>query len=864
MGRVQEQLAGLLQKQLQDHGIVVWYDPERAYESVWDHLDLGGVPALALTRGFFELRSRLEPYLEPVQEDGGLRADAAVAPKLLVYVPLARAASENALIEAESAGIVVEPGASSWQRNTRLKVIAERVFKEIAPDRATDIARQAEQGSFTLADLERLSEESADIGAGSLKLIFETTSAAEIAIVFAASPRRDDALREKRALPELMAALLTGLGMRLQSEDPVSLRVELRRALLLGDLVLSLPGEHRGGALASVPLPAKPAHREALRAACASWRNRQDLRAGYLDAAKEVEEAARLAGLGLDPEALAGVETFPFVEPVLLLHAEQRILDGKPGEAETLAGKRKSGLWAQSEAATLLRWSLVETAARLVSTAERVRQDLKRLSAKARPQEMVDAYVAHPHSWSTLDTLQRHLERQYAAFDLDGGDDHDLLERVVQRARRQYVEAAGECADVFFAALERSGFEIDGVLPQEEIFLRMVAPKRGAGRIAYLWVDALRFEMARELIAGLDAEFDISVRPAIARLPSITEVGMAALVPGAERGMDLLDAGDGHVAVKIGATVLENRASRLKHVHATSGFKVHDLKLNELMKPKKSLKDEIAKAELVLVTSQEIDRRGEETSDEEEARRYVDEVLEKLRRGVRRLAELGVTEIVIAADHGHLFVDGTEDAMRIAPPGGKQVDLHRRVWVGRGGGAAPGYVRVSATAIGMGGDLELAFPRGLACFRSGGSVSFFHGATSLQEMVIPVVTLVPRKLVKGTDSATVAVEMERPRITTRLFSVSLTYRNDAMFAPETLRVFVVARSGKKDLGSAATAVYGFEEGTREVTLERNKPNVVTLMLSADSETKALSVQVLDAATQVGLGIKDGIPVAISV
>src|SRR5439155_13631710 len=100
------------------------------------------------------------------------------------------------------------------------------------------------------------------------------------------------------------------------------------------------------------------------------------------------------------------------------------------------------------------------------------------------------------------------------------------------------------------------------------------------------------------------------------------------------------------------------------------------LKLNDLMKPTKKRQQEITEADVLLVTSQEIDRRGEETGDEEEARRFMDEVLEKLRRGIRRLASLGVHHIVIAADHGHLFVEELDDAMKIDSPGGQTVDLH--------------------------------------------------------------------------------------------------------------------------------------------------------------------------------------------
>ena len=53
------------------------------------------------------------------------------------------------------------------------------------------------------------------------------------------------------------------------------------------------------------------------------------------------------------------------------------------------------------------------------------------------------------------------------------------------------------------------------------------------GRVAYFLVDALRFEMGVELIRQLEGEQELTLRPAIAALPTITPVGMAALLPGA-------------------------------------------------------------------------------------------------------------------------------------------------------------------------------------------------------------------------------------------------------------------------------------------------------------------------------------------
>ena len=67
-----------------------------------------------------------------------------------------------------------------------------------------------------------------------------------------------------------------------------------------------------------------------------------------------------------------------------------------------------------------------------------------------------------------------------------------------------------------------------------ELFETEVKPKVQEGKTAYVWVDALRFEMARELIEVLKEDFDLSLQPAIATMPTITEIGMASLLPKAK------------------------------------------------------------------------------------------------------------------------------------------------------------------------------------------------------------------------------------------------------------------------------------------------------------------------------------------
>jgi len=64
MGKVSEYLVGLISKQVEDKGIVVWYDPERVYTSIMEKLAIPNTTILRYEDSFFALRAHIEPFPE--------------------------------------------------------------------------------------------------------------------------------------------------------------------------------------------------------------------------------------------------------------------------------------------------------------------------------------------------------------------------------------------------------------------------------------------------------------------------------------------------------------------------------------------------------------------------------------------------------------------------------------------------------------------------------------------------------------------------------------------------------------------------------------------------------------------------------
>jgi hypothetical protein len=399
-----------------------------------------------------------------------------------------------------------------------------------------------------------------------------------------------------------------------------------------------------------------------------------------------------------------------------------------------------------------------------------------------------------------------------------------------------------------------------------------VAPAAKAGRVAYLLVDALRFEMARELLAVLDPGWSCDLVPALATPPTVTEIGMAALLPGAEKGLAVATSAGKLTAVLAGQT-LKDRKDRMAHFRAAVGGSMAEAKLDRLAPlSDPHLSQAIRSAPVVVVTAtEEIDGLCE--SNPALARRMLDDVLNQLRRGIRSLFGLGVQTVIVSADHGYLFGEKLSSGQAMDPPGGKTALLKRRVWVGQGGADVPGCLRAPLSAFGLGGELEIVVPWNLSCFKApGGAVEYFHGGLSLPEMVIPVLTVragaAPPPAAAG--QLTWKLTMGSRTISTRFVSVTVEGSSAELLPVEPPTVRVEVRAGEQAISAPVSASYGFQEATRDVrlALETAVPptvagNTITLMITDTPAADEVTVHLLDATTGISLARLEHVPFSIA-
>ena len=153
MAIVTEALVQLIAKQVDEKGLVVWYDPEKAYVATAAGLTLPKTTIARYDGGFLKLRKEIDHLLNDGQP-----------PRLVVYVPLDRNETGSALIELDCAGVIMQPRQQPPACNTRLSVVARNSLKLIlGEDQVAEIEKQVEAGKLSLADLNSLADKGKDI-----------------------------------------------------------------------------------------------------------------------------------------------------------------------------------------------------------------------------------------------------------------------------------------------------------------------------------------------------------------------------------------------------------------------------------------------------------------------------------------------------------------------------------------------------------------------------------------------------------------------------------------------------------------------------------------------------------------------------
>jgi hypothetical protein len=769
---------------------------------------------------------------------------------VLVYVPsLERDAKGSLLMELEKAG--------TFYLQPALKQFARLVLRKRFTDVALDDMLKSD--SLTYADLSRMAQDdSVGEGASLLKGVFGGSDTLAILTTWIGDTEKDGELDAKGALGELRSTALARLGLTLPDDGTnARMRAIAARYVLANEFRSDLGDHGKNGpaaaSLKSVPEPSTSDQQKAVREVAKRLRERYP--AAYAPLADAIEAELGLSTAAVDGRLLGAIDTFRFEEAAVVSACFDLVAKEKFSEASSLMASREESFWVNHDVGRKTVWAVCHLMVDLGLVAASACETIAK--SNGNPSLWVERYVSTAgDGWYLLDHAQRRLEGFLASVE------DPIDERAVAKIRAVYENAVRRMTDGFVKAFQKSDWTVPGVLQQTRIWSDVVASRPVP--VAYVLVDAMRYEMGQELVGRLAQATEVSIRPAIAALPSITPIGMAALLPGASGSFSVVTS-KGKFGASVDGEFLPDLAARQKFMKSRIP-ELADLTLDEVLSSNaKALQKKIGDAKIVVVRSTEIDGAGENTSTFY-ARRIMDRVVEDLARCLQRLASVGVGEAVITADHGHLFfAEDRDPSMRIDAPGGETVDLHRRCWIGRGGTTPPGAVRVSGPKLSYNSDLEFAFPTSTSVFKSGGDLAYHHGGPSIQELVIPVITA--KLKVDGAAKAekhAVTVAHDFDAVTNRIFTIRIELGGASKNLFENARKLrPLVLSDDKPVARAAIATGAALEDGR-LTLGPGVQATVAFMLT-DDEVKTVRIQVLDAETDAVLYLspKD-IPVRLGV
>ncbi|MDQ4044273.1 MAG: PglZ domain-containing protein, partial [Chloroflexota bacterium] len=212
------------------------------------------------------------------------------------------------------------------------------------------------------------------------------------------------------------------------------------------------------------------------------------------------------------------------------------------------------------------------------------------------------------------------------------------------------------------------------------------------------------------------------------------------------------------------------------------------------------------------------------------------------------LRGLGFQEVLIVTDHGFYLNTATEAGDVGGKPPGEWLTIHERFLLGDGAGDAANFV-LPAERLGIRGDFsQAAGPRALVAYRAG--QTYFHGGVSLQEAVVPVISIRLRGAEPQTaKKPSITLSYKRGKnITTRLPVFEIAAGTADLFSADAaIEILLEAHDRSGNVVGEAKPGGPVNPVTRTVALKPGTAEQVTLRMEMDFEGK-FTVKALDPST----------------
>ena len=374
------------------------------------------------------------------------------------------------------------------------------------------------------------------------------------------------------------------------------------------------------------------------------------------------------------------------------------------------------------------KWNILNNIFQLINMLYKFEEEFKTIDSNI--DNIISLYETN--NWWKIDLLYRKVQEDYTLID-------DFISRLLNFVDKkyyyQYLKPLNE--EISNIIENRHNYEFKTDI-QLDFWSKYVS--NSDKKTAVIIVDAMRYEMGKEIFSMLNEVEHKTIVPLIASIPTVTEFGMASLLPNGNTKLiineenDTIKITDGNFNYP-----LNNKSERIRFFLEISGGNGVVKNLNEIVDiPMNSLKNEFENKDRILVFSNEIDEAGHI---EDSSIQIFPGLLNKIKSAIKKLVQIDIEKIVVVADHGFILTSGLEEWMKVDIPKDMDNVVKKRRYTISRNRVEGNYITKSAYSVNYNGDLYFNFPRGINVFPVSGGIKFHHGGISLQELLVPVIVI---------------------------------------------------------------------------------------------------------------------------
>ncbi|WP_419174437.1 BREX-6 system phosphatase PglZ [Desulfosediminicola sp.] len=745
MGVIAEHIRKKLEQDLRTKGLLVWLDKDHEFSSLVDTW-LEQKKEGTFHYDIFAFRGS---FLELMVESKDVLSGRGV-PKCVIHMPgfNEQDIKETPVLEAYKAG-------------QRWRVSLETMIREVAQGRLSEDQTQflVSQEGLTLSQAEEFISNEEDIPQ-EIKGLLRKYGEDGFVLEFIKNPakiNKELCLAPEKCFPLLLEYFdkLVGLDGQWQHDwnqnqidcshpdDQADLLVGYLMAMEFVHDLKAEPGSERLGRL-------KNKQKEySKKSSTLLHELRESDPIPYVKWAEQVEANLTPEECSQSPKDLGSLDTFRFEADLFLSEAMTLLEKGRWEDAFDLAKvrlpKAKKGsisntFWLQQDRKRLWLWEWIEVSSQLGIKADQINVEVQKQSADVLSHE--DLTGLYVDRWWGLDQIHRRFSSLSERYQSTHSDLHIKAFIEIRKSLHSlYRSCIDEQSLLWNRLCQIQGFLPKEGLQQRNFYSKWVKPTlQKKKKTAIIFVDALRYELGNELVEELQSicgKQDIS--PMLAELPTITAVGMNALVPvvNGAKVAPLFDKKGVITGFQGGQRQVKTPDERQKTLQEHAGVETSWIVLHDLLLFSDRKLKNIVDKELLVVTALDIDKMGESGAlafgiD------YFEKGLARLKTAVIKLKEKGYEQFVITADHG--FILGDESLETGKAP---KLECAERRYAYGSERNSENLISASLNQLNYshsGADDWFIFERSTHLITNQSRTSFYHGGNTLQERVVPVIS----------------------------------------------------------------------------------------------------------------------------